>query len=91
MLRRHFDAVALANNHSYDYGTGGLTGTIRLLDEAGLDHVGAGADAATARAPVVLSAGGIDMVFGAARGLVVAGAVVRRLRSRRGQRERQTV
>lgn len=63
LLGSGFDLVALANNHSYDYGTGGLTGTIRLLDEAGLDHVGAGVDAATARAPVVLSAGGIDTAF----------------------------
>lgn len=58
-----FDLVALANNHSYDYGADGLTGTIRLLDHGGLQHVGAGTDATAARAPVILSAGGIDTAF----------------------------
>lgn len=63
LLGAGFDLLALANNHSYDYGADGLTGTLDLLDAAGLAHVGAGADASAARAPVLLSAGGIDTAF----------------------------
>lgn len=63
LLGAGFDLVALANNHSYDYGADGLSGTLDLLDEAELAHVGAGEDAAAARAPAVLSAGGVDTGF----------------------------
>lgn len=63
LLAAGFDLVALANNHSYDYGADGLSATVELLDAAGLAHVGAGADADAARAPVTLSVGGIDTAF----------------------------
>jgi poly-gamma-glutamate capsule biosynthesis protein CapA/YwtB (metallophosphatase superfamily) len=48
------DAVALANNHALDYGPVALLDTLEHLDAAGIAHVGAGADLAAARAPVVL-------------------------------------
>ncbi|WP_256838983.1 CapA family protein [Ornithinimicrobium faecis] len=63
LLGAGFDLVALANNHSYDYGADGILGTLDLLDEAGLSHVGAGTDADAARAPVVLTAGGVETAF----------------------------
>lgn len=63
LLAGGFDLVALANNHSYDYGTGGILGTLALLDAAGLAHVGAGADSAAAREPVILSEGGVEVAF----------------------------
>jgi poly-gamma-glutamate synthesis protein (capsule biosynthesis protein) len=44
------DVVTIGNNHIGDAGPGGVTETIRHLDELGLAHVGAGRDDATARA-----------------------------------------
>lgn len=38
------DLVTLANNHALDYGSYALLDTCQLLDEAGIDRVGAGAD-----------------------------------------------
>jgi poly-gamma-glutamate capsule biosynthesis protein CapA/YwtB (metallophosphatase superfamily) len=49
------DAVTLANNHALDYGPVALLDTLAHLDAAGIAHVGAGADLASARAPVTLS------------------------------------
>ena len=48
------DVVSLANNHTVDYGTSALLDTIARLDEAGVCHAGAGADAAGASAPALL-------------------------------------
>jgi poly-gamma-glutamate capsule biosynthesis protein CapA/YwtB (metallophosphatase superfamily) len=48
------DVVSLANNHAVDYGPAALLDTIRLLDDAGVNHAGAGADAQAARAPALL-------------------------------------
>ncbi len=45
------NAVSLANNHAMDFGQGGLTDTIDVMNAAGVAHIGAGqtaADAATA-------------------------------------------
>lgn len=53
------DAVTLANNHALDYGAEALLDTRRNLGSAGIAAVGAGADAAEARSPVVLRAGGM--------------------------------
>ncbi len=39
------DVVSLANNHTVDYGHSALLDTIARLDEAGIQHAGAGADA----------------------------------------------
>lgn len=36
------DLVTLGNNHAYDWGEAGLDATFDILDEAGIDHVGAG-------------------------------------------------
>ena len=46
-----FDLLGRANNHSTDWGTGGLRETGRHLDAAGLVHAGAGETLAAARAP----------------------------------------
>jgi len=36
------DLVTLGNNHAYDWGEAGVAATLRALDAAGIDHVGAG-------------------------------------------------
>src|SRR4029079_6627137 len=46
--------VSCANNHSYDYGEGGLLATIRHLDAAGIPHSGSGRNLAESRAPAFL-------------------------------------
>jgi poly-gamma-glutamate capsule biosynthesis protein CapA/YwtB (metallophosphatase superfamily) len=48
------DVVSLANNHSVDYGQAALLETITRLDDAGVNHAGAGSDAAKASAPALL-------------------------------------
>ncbi len=49
--------AALANNHAADYEMAGLLDTVRVLDEAGIAHAGAGADCADAEAPAFLTTG----------------------------------
>jgi poly-gamma-glutamate synthesis protein (capsule biosynthesis protein) len=46
-----FGVVGRANNHAMDRGPSGLRTTSVLLDEAGIDHAGAGEDLARACAP----------------------------------------
>jgi hypothetical protein len=46
-----FDILSLANNHSTDWGPEGLADTMRLLDDAGLVHAGAGRNLQAARGP----------------------------------------
>ncbi len=47
------DGVALANNHSLDYGREALSRTLELLDQGGVGRSGAGRTAAEAYAPMV--------------------------------------
>lgn len=46
-----FDLVALANNHTMDWGSEGVFETQRVLTQAGLVHAGSGATLSAARAP----------------------------------------
>jgi poly-gamma-glutamate capsule biosynthesis protein CapA/YwtB (metallophosphatase superfamily) len=45
------ELAVLANNHILDYGAGGLTETIEVLDRIGIAHVGAGRDLQEAEQP----------------------------------------
>ncbi|MGI8925215.1 MAG: CapA family protein [Tepidiformaceae bacterium] len=58
-----FDVVSLANNHTVDYGFGGLADTVAALAGVGVGHAGAGADAQAASAPLVLVANGLRVAF----------------------------
>lgn len=59
VLRRlGVDCVTLANNHALDFGAVALLDTLHHLSGAGIVSVGAGADQAAARAPVVLERDG---------------------------------
>ncbi|HKJ01197.1 MAG TPA: CapA family protein, partial [Longimicrobiales bacterium] len=53
-----FDMVARANNHSYDYGIGGLLATTRAVAAAGLAQAGVGENLAMARAPAYVQTEG---------------------------------
>ncbi len=44
-----FDMVSMANNHTGDYGVGGMRSTIKHVNRAGLVHAGAGESLAEAR------------------------------------------
>ncbi|WP_414170278.1 CapA family protein [Streptoverticillium reticulum] len=55
------DCVTLANNHALDFGYDALADTTDLLSRAGVRTVGAGPDAAAARAYTVLEAGGVRL------------------------------
>lgn len=46
--------VGMANNHALDFGPEGLLECLRALDRAGIDHAGAGATLAAARAPATI-------------------------------------
>lgn len=49
-----FDVLALANNHSLDYGHEALFDTMTALDGVGISHLGAGGSLDEALAPVIL-------------------------------------
>jgi poly-gamma-glutamate synthesis protein (capsule biosynthesis protein) len=55
----HIQCVSLANNHTMDFGKEGLCDTLRHLDNAGIQHGGAGHDLAEAARPVVLDVAGL--------------------------------
>jgi hypothetical protein len=55
------DCVTLANNHALDFGPDALADTLELLGSAGIGHVGAGPDVASARASGVLDADGFRL------------------------------
>jgi poly-gamma-glutamate capsule biosynthesis protein CapA/YwtB (metallophosphatase superfamily) len=49
-----FNLYSRANNHSLDFGEGGLLSTTRILDRLGLAHAGVGENLTRARSPVYL-------------------------------------
>lgn len=55
------DVVTLGNNHVNDWQDLGVASTLRHLEEAGVPAVGAGADDAQARRPVVVEGHGLDV------------------------------
>ena len=59
VLKGRFDALALANNHSGDYGKAAFLETMRHLDAAGIAHFGGGHNLATAHAPLWIERGGL--------------------------------
>jgi Bacterial capsule synthesis protein PGA_cap len=55
--------VNLANNHTFDAEERGFLDTIRVLDAAGISHVGGGHDLSEARTPVIVERNGIKIGF----------------------------
>jgi len=58
LARAGFDVLALANNHSMDYGVEGLRDTVAALERAGIAYAGAGESLAAARRPALLEVAG---------------------------------
>jgi len=61
LTKARIDVVNLANNHVLDYSQEGLIETLKTLDQAKIDHVGAGVNRAEARKPVILNRKGITI------------------------------
>ncbi len=52
VLKRHFNAVGVANNHSGDYGKEAFVETLGLLEKQGIPYFGGGRNLAAAHAPL---------------------------------------
>ena len=58
VLKKHFDAVTLANNHSGDFGPEAFAEMLGFLKEAGLAQVGGGMNLKQAHTPLVFTRNG---------------------------------
>jgi len=59
LLKGRFDALAVANNHSGDYGKSAFLETLGHLDAAGIAYFGGGRDLAAAHAPLWITRQGL--------------------------------
>ena len=57
------DVVSIANNHIFDAGERGLSETMRVLEENGIDYVGGGMTIAEARRGRIVEVGGVSIGF----------------------------
>ncbi len=62
LARAGFDIAILGNNHSLDYGQGGLAQTINLLEEQGIAPLGVGLGREAA-GPLILERNGLRIAF----------------------------
>lgn len=62
-LKRHFDAVSLANNHSGDFGPVAFAELLGHLDRNGIGFFGGGADLARAHRPLILERQGVRVAL----------------------------
>lgn len=63
VLQGRFDALALANNHSGDYGQEAFVETMQHLDNAGLRHFGGGRNLAEAHKPLWIEQKGLRIAL----------------------------
>lgn len=63
VLKRHFDALALANNHSGDYGREAFAEMLTLLPAAGLQYFGGGHNLKEAHAPLIIERKGLRIAL----------------------------
>ncbi len=63
VLKKHFDAMALANNHSGDFGREAFAQMLGLLKQAGLASVGGGHNLAQAHAPWLVERHGLRIAL----------------------------
>jgi poly-gamma-glutamate capsule biosynthesis protein CapA/YwtB (metallophosphatase superfamily) len=62
-VKRHFDAVGLANNHSGDYGPRAFAQMLGLLKQSGLGYYGGGHDLKEAHKPLILERQGLRIAI----------------------------
>lgn len=63
VLRRHLDAVTLANNHSGDFGRKAFVQMLGLLQDAGLQQVGGGRNLREAHTPLIIERRGLRIAL----------------------------
>jgi poly-gamma-glutamate capsule biosynthesis protein CapA/YwtB (metallophosphatase superfamily) len=63
LLKRHFDALALANNHSGDYGPLAFGEMLDLLDRQGIAYFGGGRTLAAAHRPLIIERNGLRIAL----------------------------
>ena len=63
LLKRHFDALSLANNHSGDYGPVAFGEMLDRLERAGMAYFGGGRDLAQAHAPLIVERKGLRIAL----------------------------
>lgn len=62
-VRRHFDAVALSNNHSGDFGPEAFTQMLDLLGQHKIGYFGGGRNLEQAHAPLIIERKGLRIAF----------------------------
>ena len=63
LLKRHFDALALANNHSGDYGPLAFAEMLDLLERQGIAYFGGGRNLAAAHKPLIVERKGLRIAL----------------------------
>lgn len=63
VLKKHFDAVALANNHSGDYGREAFAEMLGLLKKAGIGQFGGGYNLREAHTPLIVERKGLRVAL----------------------------
>lgn len=63
VLKRHFNALALANNHSGDYGREAFAEMLGLLQGAGIAQFGGGHNLSHAHAPLIIERKGLRIAL----------------------------
>ena len=63
VLKKHFDALALANNHSGDYGRAAFAEMLGLLNQAGLAAIGGGHNLREAHTPWIVERKGLRIAL----------------------------
>lgn len=63
LYQNNIKIVSLANNHTRDYGTDGLTQTLNLLNQAQVDYFGAGITPDEAFSPRVIQLSDVKLAF----------------------------
>lgn len=63
VLKRHFDAVSLANNHSGDFGRAAFAEMLGLLDQKGLLKFGGGHNLREAHTPLMIERKGLRIAL----------------------------
>lgn len=63
VLKRHFDAVSLANNHSGDFGRAAFAEMLGLLDQKGILKFGGGHNLREAHAPLIVERKGLRIAL----------------------------
>ena len=63
LLKRHFDALALANNHSGDYGPLAFGEMLDLLDRQGIAYFGGGRTLTAAHRPLIIERKGLRIAL----------------------------